>query len=79
MSTKEPRFAAGKERIPWASPEASGGTGAVRSVAIHGRHGGRPSSSHDEAGFGVSDPMGMRKTAAGRQAAGQSECPPNRG
>ena len=42
-----------------ASPEAFGGTGAVRSVAIHGRHGGRPSSNKAEASFGVSDPMGI--------------------
>ena len=37
-----------------ASPEAFGGTGAVRSVTIHGRHGGRPSSNKAEASFGVS-------------------------
>ena len=46
-----------------ASPEAFGGTGAVRSVTIHGRHGGRPSSIKAEASFGVSDPMGMNDFA----------------
>ena len=45
-----------------ASPEAYGGTGSVRSVAIHGRHGGRPSSNKDEASFGGSDPQEMDKT-----------------
>jgi predicted RNA binding protein YcfA (HicA-like mRNA interferase family) len=46
---------------PGASPEAFGGTGSVRSVAIHGRHGGRPSSSKAEASFGGSDPKGMNQ------------------
>ena len=43
-----------------ASPEAFGGTGSVRAVAIDGRHGGRPSSSKAEASLGVSDPTGMK-------------------
>ena len=43
------------------NPEAFGGTGAVRSVTIHGRHGGRPSSIKAEASFGVSDPTGMNR------------------
>ena len=46
-----------------ASPEAFGGTGAVRSVTIHGRHGGRPSSIKAEASFGVSDPMGINNVS----------------
>ena len=40
-----------------ASPEAFGGTGSVRSVALYG---GRPSSIKAEASFGVSDPQGMK-------------------
>jgi len=46
------------------NPEAYGRTGAVRSVAIHGRHGGRPSSNQAEASFGVSDTLGMNRTIA---------------
>jgi len=41
------------------NPGAFGGTAAVRSVAIHGRHRGRPSSNKAEASFGVSDPKEM--------------------
>jgi len=36
------------------------GAGSIRSVAIHGRHGGRPSSSKAEASFGASDPKGIK-------------------
>jgi hypothetical protein len=40
---------------PGARPEAFGGSGSVRSVAIHGRH------SIVEASIGVSDPKGMKQ------------------
>ena len=38
--------------------EAFGGTGAVRSVAIDGRHGSRPSRNKAKANYGVSGPKG---------------------
>ena len=43
--------------------EAFGGTGAVRSVEINGRHGGRPSSNRGEKGFGVSAPTRINRLA----------------
>ena len=54
------------------NPEAFGGTGAVRSVTIHGRHGGRPSSIKAEACFGVSDPMGMKDITQRRGGSARS-------
>ena len=59
---EEARLVPGKLTIECSSkvknPGAFGGTGSVRSVAIHGRHGGRPSSN--KSSFGVSDPRGAK-------------------
>lgn len=52
------------------NPGTSGGTGAVRSVAAHGRHGGRPSSK--KAGSRASGQMGRKKAAKPRLAAPKS-------
>ncbi|MEI6033365.1 MAG: SWIM zinc finger family protein [Verrucomicrobiae bacterium] len=68
-STGKTRAAAEKQNLG-ASPEAFGRTGSVRSVAIHGRHGGRPSSNKAEAIFGISDPQGIK--AAGKAKAAKN-------